>query len=329
MTTRILSRVAARSRRATSSTSPTAAAVAADTVEIQHHGFEVARSAVPAAVCEALRSEALYEADAQAHSFTVALTRALGLDRPLREASRREHVTLRFSLAAASALRACFAAGDGRLAGAASRAGLSPRAELIELSAMVVWPGAKRQQAHTDVPPCAPQGTATLWCALQPTDESMGPLAVHPASPCEMARRYDWEALQQLAYAEAFGLTFSPDGEPHPPLAVAVAPTAARPLPPATLAGFALPGPIRVTMGVGDAALMDSRAFHFGNANTSSAADPVRAHLCATFREPRADDETGVGLHDGFRSVLRRELAGGKHQLAEFLSPEAVLEPRD
>ena len=78
---------------------------------------------------------------------------------------------------------------------------------------------------------------------------------------------------------------------------------------------------------VGDALLLDLRAFHFGTANRSGRA---RVQLSATFREPTAlcaaavagggdsGDSTLAGGGDGFTYALREELVG-RRTLGDFL----------
>ena len=116
----------------------------------------------------------------------------------MRAPDRRVHVMLPLCANVRAVLSAALCPANG-LGDAALRCGLSRAARLVELSAMVVLPGAEAQAAHTDVPPHTVQRMATLWVALQDVDRTLGPTMVYASDPAELAARVDWAALQREA----------------------------------------------------------------------------------------------------------------------------------
>lgn len=285
------------------------------TPEVAWSGFALARAAVPAAACARLRGQALAAAARQRFDLRHLFAQALGRGKPIRESRRRVHLLLdELSSDVALALRCSLARfGEDTL----TRTGLTPDAELVELSVMLAFPGAAEQRAHTDVPPDSLPGMCTVWCALQDTDATMGPTAIYPADPDEVARRVDWQAIAERARrhdsATAFGKTFGPDGEPSAPAAVLEQIDPERDSAPGHVGELGLGEPVLMEMAAGDALLMDCRAFHYGAANTSVT---PRAQLSATFRE---HGPSGVPrVVDGFTYELHADLVG-KHRLGHFL----------
>ena len=291
---------------------------------MQSLGYEIARRAVPSNVCQSLRGFILTEVERHNSPWrrlaaAVSLTNAP----PIREPRHRVHLPLAVTADVNAALVSGLAALGGRAC--VERAGLSVRAELVELSVMLSLPGAKAQKAHSDISPLAQRPMCTLWCALQDVSASMGPLTIFPASPTEMAGKHDWAAVlgqaERRRAVEDFGSTFSPDGErcevPHTPPELADVDA----VDPDPLLGESL----AVEMGVGDVLLLDCRTFHLGGANEST---KWRAQLSATFRDARGDAHvdgpsqgaTQSDQHDeGFSYQLRPELVG-RYCLGDFLA---------
>ena len=160
---------------------------------MQTTGVDRVRGAVPAELCAALRADAV--AEATRFRPLRQLGELLGMHKAVRSPWRRTHVALGWSDDVAAAARAAARALDA--AGAWRAAGLSPRAALVELSAMVALPGAAAQATHTDVPPDAATRTCTMWVALQDVDETRGPTVYYPLAPDATARDYDWVALRR------------------------------------------------------------------------------------------------------------------------------------
>ena len=314
------------------SRSPTPVATSGAAALMQRVGYEVARNAVSALACKALRNKVVAEAALQLQPLP-RLAAVLGLiDFPqIREPRHRLHVPLRMTLEVHELLSASFAALGG--GACAARAGLSMQSELVELSVMISLPGAKAQPPHTDISPLARRPMCTLWCALQDVDAAMGPLTVFPADPTETAARRDWvahaAAAERRRALQEFGSTFSPDGERcvlHG--AHDVDGPAQEGLRDGDLAAaLHLGEPLAFEMSTGDALLLDCRTFHFGGANESTA---WRAQLSATFREPvRAlveaapegiPEDAGTSGDEGFTYALRPELMG-RYTLGDFLLP--------
>ena len=257
---------------------------------MRKQGFEVIKGAVPPELCEHLRKEALSTV-AQKSSLGARVLRSLcGLSgmfaattRPIRSPGHRSHVALTSlepGSAAERALQAAVVALKQPLADHFS--GLQEQARLVELSYMVSFPGAEDQKAHTDVPPDCRVPIATLWVALQEVTRDMGPTMVHPCDPDDLAKQVDWGAAMveadMRAAKERQAVIYSSDGEPevtdhHPAL------PSRSPLPDSVEA-LELPPAVPLTMNVGDVALIDCGAFHFGSANTS---ESPRVQLSATF----------------------------------------------
>ncbi len=169
---------------------------------MQSRGYEVARRVAPEALCGELRRTALAAAREQqrhATSWFAAMQRLAGTgasSRPVRAPERRVHVMMPLCAKVQALLSAALCPTRG-LGNAAFRCGLTTAARLVELSVMVVLPGAEDQAAHTDVPPHTVQRMATLWVALQDVDRTLGPTMVYESNPSDLAARFDWAALQR------------------------------------------------------------------------------------------------------------------------------------
>lgn len=173
-------------------------------------GYEIARRTAPAAVCGELRRTAIVAAREQQRdgaSWLAMLRRLAGATpaaRPVRAPDRRVHVMLPMCTNVRAVLTAALCPTNG-LGNAALECGLTRAARLVELSAMVVLPGATDQDAHTDVPPHTVQRMATLWVALQDVDRTLGPTMVYASNPSHLATRFDWASLQRGASAQGHG----------------------------------------------------------------------------------------------------------------------------
>lgn len=310
-------------------------------------GFRLAPAAVCTDLSARLRSEVLAKAPARETGLVQWLLGVLApgfgwQSQQVRSPRHRRHVALDLSPLVAQTLRS--ALGGLRDQGAVAEAGLDAEAELVELSAMIVDPGAAAQDAHTDVPAVSPTKICTLWCALQDVDETMGPVAVYGEDVAEAVERIDWVALAREADNIGRAVLGTCDGDVDA-TDLALDPSAGSPPSQQQLLRDALARavPVVVAMSAGDAMLMDCRAHHFGTANTSTRS---RVQLSATFRQPGrhrppeakgargapgAGDESGAELGldlaqqltgdagEGFTYELRPELAG-KHKLGDFVT---------
>lgn len=145
-------------------------------------GFDMKRRVVSPALCAVLRQDALAAMAAECKQATSLAGRLGRLARgalrlvadqlvaPERgrilEPKNRAHVRLGMTLEVRAAL--CAALGPGGLLRLSMLdAGLTPAAQLVELSVMIVMPGAIAQCAHADVAPHINHPMATMWVALQ------------------------------------------------------------------------------------------------------------------------------------------------------------------
>lgn len=286
-------------------------------------GYLRAPLAVPAQLCARIRDNALAPLSMWDRAKTSRLAQLLGLHhaKEIRAPQHRRHIAMELDRDVSTALSCALAALGGEEAMA--RAGLSREAALVELSVMLVQPGAEAQHAHSDVHPTTESALCTLWCALQETDASMGPLHVYPVGAAALTTRCDWaaveEAAQRTASMQALGQTYSADGEAEPPLAGAlVQAVSSEP----NVEDLALGEPVVMVMQAGDAVLMDCRCFHFGGSNTSPRR---RAQLSATFQEPPGAGSTTAAGSNGFTYALQPALQG-KHTLGDFLDAGRALE---
>ena len=110
---------------------------------METRGYELARGAVSRELCAALRNDVLDEAARARRRWRWPWRPAAP---PVRSPARRAHVALPLS----RRVRGCLGPALGALAsaGACARAALGDDARLVELSAMVAFPGA-RAQART------------------------------------------------------------------------------------------------------------------------------------------------------------------------------------
>lgn len=125
---------------------------------MRRHGFEVFRAAADPCACARVREIALRLAATR--PWRARLLTALGLDGAgVRAPRHRAHVALPLDDDVAAILTAAATRADA----AFEAAGLGDDANLVELSAMVAFPGAEAQAPHSDVPPDAASPVCTLW----------------------------------------------------------------------------------------------------------------------------------------------------------------------
>jgi hypothetical protein len=273
-------------------------------------GHALCRGAVPAETCQQLRTQSLQLLD-DASTLTYHYTRfglpfasLLGgstLTR-IRNPFRRHVVTLPPSQALRTA--------NAQLAVVARAAGLPWSAQLVEQSAMIVLPGARAQDSHTDISPSVAcvDGSApliTLWLALQDVTCGMGPTTVYPKSHTRYRQRAILQEKRAAARAEdAFlSTTYDADGSPNRAAgnlvsqqaegSVAAVAAMAAELDEweradmereAAAFGADVPQPLDVLLRRGDCGVMDCRIRHFGSGyGFASGGGPARVLLNATF----------------------------------------------
>jgi hypothetical protein len=262
-------------------------------------GFDMQRAVVDPALCAVLRRDALVamaEEESQDNTLGVRLWRVRRLVRAalgrcgggggladrlagvgrgaILEPENRAHVRLGMTSEARAALCAALGPG-GLLRHSMAEAGLTPAARLVELSVMIVMPGAITQAAHADVPPHINHPMATMWLALQDVPAALGPTMVHSTNAGQLSEREHWSREQ---HAEPVMTTYGPDGsieELPPDEAVACLGGKHLSIPQLLAGDVALP----MLMDCGDAVLLDTRIFHYGSANTST---ETRAQLSVT-----------------------------------------------
>ena len=240
---------------------------------------------------------------------------------PIRSPENRSHVALPLTKDVFATLRAALLAADGQWS-------LSPSARLVELSAMVVFPGAAQQDPHSDVPPDYDVNIGTLWLALQDVTASMGPLTVYSAEPAAVRRQLDWRSLHEYSLREERRRSvrhFDSDGEP------AESSSAPLPVPPAAAAESAaflaaLGDPVPLLLKCGDVALMDCRTFHFGSKHTGGEA---RAVLSVTFEEDaeETNHRRDGTEYAGFTRLLDPSVAARQFRLGDFKPNSCNQEP--
>lgn len=293
---------------------------------MQTQGFEVVRRLVPASACAALRADVLARATSSRHAAIDQVMADMAAGREgrlaasaIRSPLHRAHVSLPMTPTTREVLRL---AATG-VCGAFSRAGLDPMgARLVELSAMVSFPGAAAQTPHTDIPPYAPgRRLCTLWVALQDVARAMGPTMVHPCPPEKLCARV-------AARFGTAGKGVAGDAEGNQPRARGRRRRKSSPerradprVDPWAPAGLDLPPAVAVLLGAGDAGVVDGRFFHFGGANASAA---PRVLLSASFESTATGPATersaggGEGGEDGFTYELLGGLEG-KFVLGDFM----------
>ena len=260
-------------------------------------GFDLQRAVIKPTLCAVLRRDALaamaadevldstwgawlgrLAGSALGHSGGLA-----GTERgDIREPENRAHVRLGMTAEARAVLCAALGPG-GLLRHSMAEAGLSPAARLVELSVMIVMPGAVEQSVHADVPPHINHPMATMWLALQDVPALLGPTMVHSTNASQLSERERWSRELHAAPREPTMTTYGPDGSPEMlPFDVEEEedPADEHLSVPELLGGdVALP----MLMDCGDAVLLDTRIFHYGSANTSTT---TRAQLRATYATP-------------------------------------------
>jgi hypothetical protein len=295
-------------------------------------GFDMQRAVISPALCAVLRRDALAAMAAQEiedSTLGVRLWRlasaALGHSGGLagtergdiREPENRAHVRLGMTPEARAALCAALGPG-GVLRHSMAEAGLTPAARLVELSVMIVSPGAVEQSVHADVPPHINHPMATMWLALQDVPAVLGPTMVHSTNADQLSEREHWSRELHAAPREPLMTTYGPDGsleELPPDEAVACLGDNHLSVPQLLAGDVALP----MLMDCGDAVLMDTRIFHYGSANTSTT---IRAQLRATYAAhrsllPRCCLQRSLwpcarmGMSAGSRSLFRRRMVRG------------------
>ena len=228
--------------------------------------------------------------------------------RPIRSPEKRVHLPLNLTATTRAVLSQAALALE--TTGAWERAGIHASARLVELSCMIVFPGATAQAPHTDVPPDTSQRMGTCWIGLQDTDPSMAPTMIFPAAPNDVASQHNWRAILHHAEAPARGATYyDSQGEQQELENLSLTPP--------TLNDLGLPPAEAVCLDTGDLCLMDCRVFHNGSAHTGR--EP-RALLSATFEQGLVECASSAGESGptGFTYELRSDLAG-RFLLSDFL----------
>jgi hypothetical protein len=266
-------------------------------------GFDMKRAVVSPALCAVLRHDALATMAAESEqgaSLAGQLGRlaraALRLGRGVAggtladqlvatergrilEPENRAHVRLGMTLEVRTAL--CAALGPGGLLRLSmAEAGLTPAAQMVELSVMIVMPGANAQEAHADVPPHINHPMATMWLALQDVPARLGPTMVHSTNADQLSERECWSRELHTVPRAPLMTSYSLDGT------LEELPVGARgshlgddkhlSIEQLLDGDAALP----MLMDCGDAVLLDTRIFHYGSANTSTS---IRAQLSVTY----------------------------------------------
>ena len=305
-------------------------------------GFDMQRAVVDPALCAVLRRDALVamaEEESQDNTLGVRLWRVRRLVRAalgrcgggggladrlagvgrgaILEPENRAHVRLGMTSEARATLCAALGPG-GLLRHSMAEAGLTPAARLVELSVMIVSPGAVEQSVHADVPPHINHPMATMWLALQDVPAVLGPTMVHSTNADQLSEREHWSRELHAAPREPLMTTYGPDGsleELPPDEAVACLGDNHLSVPQLLAGDVALP----MLMDCGDAVLLDTRIFHYGSANTSTT---IRAQLRATYAAhrsllPRCCLQRSLwpcarmGMSAGSRSLFRRRMVRG------------------
>lgn len=322
------------------------------------HGHATYRAAVPAETCRTLRAQSLALLEEEGTllyhytRFGLPFAGLLGgstLTR-IRNPWRRHAITLPPS----AALRAA----NAQLAAVARAVGLPWSAQLVEQTAMVVLPGARAQNAHTDISPTAVNvlesaPLVTLWLALQDVSAGMGPTTVYPDSH----RRYRQRALLQEERAAGrqrdayLSTSYSVDGEPTGRRANLVSQqeeeggSATDAAMVAELDeweradieresaafGAAIPPSLDLLLSRGDCGVMDCRIRHFGSGygRLFSRDGEARVLLNATFAA--AGVLGGGAAHKGFTYHAHRHMLGGQslmslRELTDAVLPAAALQ---
>ncbi len=189
-------------------------------------GYNLKRAVVAPDLCAELRHEAMAvvaEREKQSATWRAWAWRLLGDSighrgglagtemGNVREPEKRAHVQIGMSSAAHAVL--CAALGpSGALRKATAEAGLSGAARLVELSVMVVMPGAIAQSVHSDVPPHVNHPMSTMWLALQDVPAELGPTMVHETSTEQLAQRERWSRDLHAMPRKSLMITYGPDG---------------------------------------------------------------------------------------------------------------------
>ena len=219
-----------------------------DRENLAKHGLQVCRGVVDIEIAEAVRCEA--ETALQA-ALALPPDRAADVLTGVRDPEHRHDVRLELGDALRALLRALLRAHAPP--GIAIEEAFGERARLCECSCIIADPGAPAQSVHCDTaadaelapgaaaeaPPDAPGANAAACCrlltafvALQDIDAAMGPTCMWPGTHTSAFH----EAVQDDGPHAAF------DGRPS----------------------------AAMTLRCGDCALMDSRLWHCGSANTSA-----------------------------------------------------------
>lgn len=239
--------------------------------------------AVPSDLCQQVREGAMAELERQRRTAVYRLQRFVS---PVNASFQRHSIKLPFTPALESLMR-LLATGE---VGEVLRRRLVEQAVLVELSAIISFPGAAAQATHSDVPWNSddPQ-LLSVFVAMQDTSLGKGPTRIYPGT--HTSEGHDCAAA-------ARGYSSGP-GSGDTQLREAL--------------GEQFGQPVMPEMQAGDATIIDVRCFHGGLANESDAA---RAYLCATFQLPNMDDVEGFTYH--LASATRLPL----HRLVE---PEAMM----
>lgn len=299
---------------------------------MQAQGFEVMRRLVPASACAALRADVLARAAASREAAIDRVMSDMAAGREGRMAAsavrsplHRAHVSLPLT----PTTREVLSLAATGVCGAFSRAGLDPTAaRLVELSAMVSFPGAAAQTPHTDIPPYAPatRRLCTLWVALQDVTRTMGPTMVHPCPPEELCVRVAarFGIAGEGVAREAEEQTQRASGRRRRKSAPTRERSVGARVDPWAPEGLNLLPAVALLLSAGDACVVDGRFFHFGGANESAT---PRVLLSASF-ESTATAGGSLEPEDGFTYELLGNLEG-KFVLGDFIDTSFQQAPRD
>jgi hypothetical protein len=287
---------------------------------MQSRGFEICRGAVPPDLCKTMRRVALADAECVRNpnvynKVVNFMTRNTGFSlspsRPIRSPHHRVHVSLELDVDSRKVLT--LAATYLRESGVLERSKMNlESAKLVELSAMISFPGAQCQIAHTDVPPFSDGPRVfTLWVALQDIDLSMGPTMIHTCSPELLRSRVDWDEVehQSLLRETTTPKFYASDGSSENDELEKIQSTDSG----WTLDDLNLPTARAIELSEGDISLMDGRFFHYGSANVSQV---PRVLFSASFEDKKEHQSDS-----GFTYELRSNLVG-RYSLNDFVCIE-------